>query len=76
MHNCFVVYQFLKVILTTNCKDTAPHLPVYIYQLISCFTSAFTSADIIFYNFLELRSTLSEKYFPHLLENQISLDLH
>ena len=28
-----------------------------------CFTSAFTSAYIIFYNFLELHSTLSEKRF-------------
>ena len=76
MHNCVVVYQFLKVILIKNYKDTASHLPVHIYQLISCFTYAFTSADIIFYKFLELGSTLSEKYFPHLLDNQISLDLY
>ena len=32
-------------------------------SFISCFTSAFISADIIFYNFLELHSTLSEKDF-------------
>ena len=38
-------------------KDTATNL------FVSCFTSAFTSADIIFYNFLELCSALSEKIF-------------
>ena len=30
-----------------------------------CFTSVFTSADVIFYNFLELHSTLSEIRFFH-----------
>ena len=30
-----------------------------------CFTSAFTSADIIFYNFLELHLTSEKKYFCH-----------
>ena len=35
-------------------------------SFISCsFTSAFTSADIIFYNFLELNSKLSKKDFRH-----------
>ena len=35
-------------------------------SFISCsFTSAFTSADIIFYNFLELVSKLSKKDFRH-----------
>ena len=36
------------------CEDTS---------FISCFTSVFVSADTIFYNFLELHLTLSEKYF-------------
>ena len=30
-----------------------------------CLTSIFTSADIIFYNFSELDSKLSKKYFCH-----------
>ena len=34
-----------------------------ISSFISCFTPAFTSADTIFYNFLEVYSTLSEKRF-------------
>ena len=34
-------------------------------SFISCFASVFTSADIIFYSFLELHSTLSEKHFCH-----------
>ena len=33
------------------------------YFISCCFTSVFTSADIIFYNFSELDSKLSIKYF-------------
>ena len=35
------------------------------YFISCCFTSAFTSEDIIFYNFLELDSKLSKKDFCH-----------
>ena len=38
-------------------------------SFVSCFTSAFTSPDIFFYNFLEFHLALSEKRFL----SQISL---
>ena len=72
MHNCFVVYQFLKVILIKNYKDTATnsYLPVHIYQFISCFMSALTSADIILYNFLNLHQPYLKNIFPTPLTNK------
>ena len=41
------------------CEDAATS------SFISCFASAFISAGIIFYNLLELHSTLSEEDFCH-----------
>ena len=59
MHVWYIVFQVLKVILKKKQQqqqDTATS------SLIPCcFTSAFTSADIIFCNYLEPHSTFSEK---------------
>ena len=52
----YIVFQVFKVPLWW---DTASS------SFISCFTPGFTSADIIFYNLLELHSTLSDKDFCH-----------
>ena len=69
IHTCFAVYQFLKVLLIKNYKDKATS------SFISCFTRAFTPADIIFYKFLEFTWTLSEKYFHHKLEKIFFISL-
>ena len=58
----YIVFQVMKVLLIKITgflkKDTGTS------SFISyCFTLTFTSADIIFHNFLELYSTLSEKLF-------------
>ena len=51
----FILFQVLKLLLIKRCN--------YQFFISFCFLSAFTSTDIIFYNFLELHSTLSEKRF-------------
>ena len=55
----YIVFQILKLISIESYKI---QVPVFVY---CCFTSAFTSENIIFYNFLKLRSTLSKRYFRH-----------
>ena len=47
------------------------------YFISLCFTLVFTSADIVFHNFLELHSTLSEKkvFSQIFLFKQIHLNL-
>ena len=54
----YLVFQGLKVLFTKSSSATSSFISY-------CVTLAFTSADIIFHNFLELQSILSEKYFRH-----------
>ena len=54
----YIVFHVLKVFLIKICKIQPLHL--YLLFLVA-FILAFTSADINFYKFLELHSTLSEK---------------
>ena len=58
IHVCFtyIAFQVLKVLLTKSYKIVATSS-----LNSSCFTSAFRSTDIIFYNFSELDSKLSKK---------------
>ena len=54
-----IVFQVLRRYFCEKLYNTATS------SYISCFTSVFVSADINFYNFLELHLTLSEKCFRH-----------
>ena len=62
MHACFTLFYItLKVFLL---KTHNIYIATSANSFISCcFTSAFTSANIIFYNFLEHQTTLSLKRF-------------
>ena len=51
----YIVFQVLRRYFCEKLKGTATS------SFISCFASVFISPDIIFYNFSELHSTLSEK---------------
>ena len=55
----YSVFQVLKVLLN---KKLELELPVLLFLV---FTSVFTSADIIYQNFLELDSKLSKKDLCH-----------
>ena len=58
MHPFYILLQVLKVLLIKIYKTQLPDLIFLMFYI-----SFFTSADIIFHNFLELHLTLSEKRF-------------
>ena len=58
-HPFYIVFQVLKVFLNFVYSAVTRYFSSY------CFTSVFTSVDVIFHNFLEHHSTLSETRFFH-----------
>ena len=55
----YIVFQVLKLFLIK--KYNIELVKQFLYFLLFYITPAFTSADIIFYNFLEPNPTFSEK---------------
>ena len=57
----YIVFQFLKLLLIKKYKIELVNQ--FLYFLLFYITSAFTSADIIIYNFLEPNPSFSEERF-------------
>ena len=52
----YIVFQVLRKYFSEKLQDTATSSFIF-----CCFKLVFVSADIIFYNFLKIHSTLSEQ---------------